>query len=146
MTEARTHARFSSPSVRRKKTIDRSNIRPDALSQESSSSEGERVCEHHAAQLLGCHLPPERIQKVIVVANGKKRETIAQAAMRGARGADHVVCGTRGLGAARSALMKAVGLGGVSHDVVRQSRVPVTVVPITAPVPEMITVRDAPRP
>jgi hypothetical protein len=33
----------------------------------------------------------------------------------------------------------------VSHDVVRHSRVPVTVVPITAPVPEMITVRDAPR-
>ena len=103
------------------------------------------MCEHHATQLLGCHLPPERIQKVIVVANGKKRETIAAAAMRGARGADHVVCGTRGLGAARGALMKAVGLGGVSHDVVRHSRVPVTVVPITAPVPEMITVRDAPR-
>ena len=143
-----THARFSSPSsvgpAEKNRSIDRTSA--DALSQESSSSEGERVCEHHAAQLLGCHLPPERIQKVIVVANGKKRETIAQAAMRGARGADHVVCGTRGLGAARSALMKAVGLGGVSHDVVRQSRVPVTVVPITAPVPEMITVRDAPRP
>jgi nucleotide-binding universal stress UspA family protein len=50
--------------------------------------------------------------------------------------------GTRGVGAVQGAVMRAVGLGGVSHDVVRQSRVPVTVVPITAPVPEMIAVRD----
>ena len=110
-----------------------------------ASSEGERVCDHHAAQLSRCGLPAERIQKVIVVANAKRRETVASAALRGARAADHVVCGTRGAGAARSFVMKAVGLGGVSHDVVRASRVPVTVVPITAPVPEMITVRDPDR-
>lgn len=108
----------------------------------AASSEGERVCDHHAAQLLRCDLPPERIQKVIVVANKRRRESVADAALRGARGADHVVCGTRGVGAARSAILKAVGLGGVSHDVVRRSKVPVTVVPITAPVPEMIIVRD----
>lgn len=98
------------------------------------------MCDHHAAQLVRCHLPPERIQKVIVPV--KARETVAAAALRAARGADHLVMGTRGVGAVQGAVMRAVGLGGVSHDVVRQSRVPVTVVPITAPVPEMIAVRD----
>ena len=98
------------------------------------------MCDHHAAQLVSCHLPPERIQKVI--APVKPRETVAAAALRAARGADHLVMGTRGVGAVQGAVMRAVGLGGVSHDVVRQSRVPVTVVPITAPVPEMIAVRD----
>ena len=107
---------------------------------QGGSSEGERVCDHHAAQLVSCHLPPERIQKVIVPV--KPRETVAAAALRAARGADHLVMGTRGVGAVQGAVMRAVGLGGVSHDVVRQSRVPVTVVPITAPVPEMIAVRD----
>ena len=98
------------------------------------------MCDHHAAQLVSCRLPPERIQKVIVPV--KARETVAEAALRAARGADHLVMGTRGVGAVQGAVMRAVGLGGVSHDVVRQSRVPVTVVPITAPVPEMIAVRD----
>ena len=107
---------------------------------QGGSSEGERVCDHHAAQLVRCRLPPERIQKVIVPV--KARETVAAAALRAARGADHLVMGTRGVGAVQGAVMRAVGLGGVSHDVVRQSRVPVTVVPITAPVPEMIAVRD----
>lgn len=110
------------------------------LKTQGGSSEGERVCDHHAAQLVSCRLPPERIQKVIVPV--KARETVAAAALRAARGADHLVMGTRGVGAVQGAVMRAVGLGGVSHDVVRQSRVPVTVVPITAPVPEMIAVRD----
>ena len=115
---------------------------PKKKTKNTGGSSGERVCDHHAAQLVRCRLPPERIQKVIVPIKKKARETVAQAALRAARGADHLVMGTRGVGAVQGAVMRAVGLGGVSHDVVRQSRVPVTVVPITAPVPEMIAVRD----
>lgn len=118
------------------------SLKKKKLKTQGGSSEGERVCDHHAAQLVRCRLPPERIQKVIVPIKKKARETVAQAALRAARGADHLVMGTRGVGAVQGAVMRAVGLGGVSHDVVRQSRVPVTVVPITAPVPEMIAVRD----
>jgi nucleotide-binding universal stress UspA family protein len=101
------------------------------------------VLDHHRAQLLRCSVPDARIQKVLVVQ--KQKESIAEAALRGARNCDAVVVGTRGIGAVQNAMRRALGLGAVSNEVVHRSKVPVTVVPITTPVPEMITVRDGPR-
>ena len=66
----------------------------------------------------------------------------ASAVLRAVKDADAVVCGSRGLGAAQKALLGVAGLGSVSHELVRGSRVPVTVVPSTTPVPEMITARE----
>ena len=54
---------------------------------------------------------------------------------------DHVCLGSRGLGSLQTALLNAVGLGSVGEHVVKNVRVPVTVVPLSTPVPENITVR-----
>ena len=51
--------------------------------------------------------------------------------------------GTRGLGAIQRALLTAVGLGSVSNELAHHAAVPVTVVPASTPVPEMIRVREA---
>ena len=56
---------------------------------------------------------------------------------------DHVVLGTRGLGALQRALLTAAGLGSVSNELAHHAAVPVTVVPASTPVPEMIRVRES---
>jgi|TARA_B110000977_G_scaffold186824_1_gene253243 nucleotide-binding universal stress UspA family protein len=105
-----------------------------------SQNEGDRVLEHHKAQLLRCEIPEARIEKVIV--HPRRNETTAKAVLRAAKKCDSIICGTRGLGALQNSLLKMVGLGSLSHEVVHNATVPVTVVPVTTPVPEMITVRQ----
>ena len=102
--------------------------------------EGERVLDFHRAQLELCQMPAARVRKVIV--RCRPRESAASAVLRAVKDADAVVCGSRGLGAAQKALRGVAGLGSVSDELVRGSRVPVTVVPSTTPVPEMITARE----
>ena len=85
-------------------------------------------------------MPAARVRKVIV--RCRPRESAASAVLRAVKDADAVVCGSRGLGAAQKALLGVAGLASVSDELVRGSRVPVTVVPSTTPVPEMITARE----
>ena len=113
---------------------------PNSTPYSSPQDEGDRILDHHKVQLLNCKLPETRIEKVIV--HPRKNESTASAVLRASKKADSIICGTRGLGAFQNSLLKAVGLGSLSHDIVQNATVPVTVVPITTPVCEMIEVRE----
>ena len=86
-------------------------------------------------------MPSDRIKTVVV--RCKVNESSARAVERAvdAESPDHVCLGSRGLGSLQGALLNAVGLGSVGEHVVKHVRVPVTVVPLSTPVPENITVR-----
>ena len=98
------------------------------------------------SSLRGSRLPvpvpvPERVAETpsppSIPATSALRKTIKD------QNVDHVVLGTRGLGAIQRALLTAVGLGSVSNELAHHAAVPVTVVPASTPVPEMIRVREA---
>ena len=110
------------------------------LARRRAAEEGERVLDFHRAQLELCQMPAARVRKVIV--RCRPRESAASAVLRAVKDADAVVCGSR-FGRGAEALLGVAGLGSVSlRKLVRGSRVPVTVVPSTTPVPEMITARE----
>lgn len=108
-----------------------------------AQAEGERVLDHHRAQLVLCYLPEPRV-KCVVVRCGE-RESTGDALTKTIKDqkVDHVVLGTRGLGALQRALLTAAGLGSVSNELAHHAAVPVTVVPASTPVPEMIRVRES---
>ena len=149
-----------------------------------AQAEGERVLDHHRAQLVLCDLPEPRVKCVVVRCGERestgdgaglspslpRRPSAARAspspspspnasprplplptipptsALRKTikdQNVDHVVLGTRGLGAIQRALLTAAGLGSVSNELAHHATVPVTVVPASTPVPEMIRVREA---
>ena len=98
------------------------------------------MLDHHRAQLLRCHMPESRVRGVVVKC--RDGESTGRAVINALKdqSCDAVCLGTRGLGALQGALLGVMGLGSVGDFVVHNSKVPVTVVPHTTPVPEMITV------
>lgn len=98
------------------------------------------MLDHHRAQLLRCHMPESRVRSVVVKC--RDGESTGSAVIKAIKdqSCDAVCLGTRGLGALQGALLGVMGLGSVGDFVVHNSKVPVTVVPHTTPVPEMIKV------
>ncbi len=111
--------------------------------QGNPGEEGQRVLDHHKAQLLRCGLAESRISTITVKC--KDRESTGDAVCRTVKrqNCDHVVVGSRGLSAFQQNLLYFVGLGSVAEQVAHHAHVPVTIVPPRTPVEEMITVRGA---
>lgn len=111
--------------------------------QGNPGEEGQRVLDHHKAQLLRCGLAESRISTITVKC--KDRESTGDAICRTVKrqNCDHVVVGSRGLSAFQQNLLYFVGLGSVAEQVAHHAHVPVTIVPPRTPVEEMITVRGA---
>ena len=105
--------------------------------------EGQRVLDHHKAQLLRCGLAESRISTITVKC--KDRESIGDAVCKTVKrqNCDHVVLGSRGLSSVQQNVLHLVGLGSVGEHVAHNAHVPVTIVPPITPVEEMITVRGA---
>ena len=105
--------------------------------------EGQRVLDHHKAQLLRCGLAESRISTITVKC--KDRESIGDAVCKTVKrqNCDHVVLGSRGLSSVQQNVLHLVGLGSVGEHVAHHAHVPVTIVPPITPVKEIITVRGA---
>ena len=105
--------------------------------------EGQRVLDHHKAQLLRCGLAESRISTITVKC--KDRESIGDAVCKTVKrqNCDHVVLGSRGLSSVQQNVLHLVGLGSVGEHVAHHAHVPVTIVPPITPVEEIITVRGA---
>lgn len=111
--------------------------------QGNPGKEGQRVLDHHKAQLLRCGLAESRISTITVKC--KDRESIGDAVCKTVKrqNCDHVVLGSRGLSSVQQNVLHLVGLGSVGEHVAHHAHVPVTIVPPITPVEEMITVRGA---
>lgn len=111
--------------------------------QGNPGKEGQRVLDHHKAQLLRCGLAESRISTITVKC--KDRESIGDAVCKTVKrqNCDHVVLGSRGLSSVQQNVLHLVGLGSVGEHVAHNAHVPVTIVPPITPVEEMITVRGA---
>ena len=111
--------------------------------QGNPGKEGQRVLDHHKAQLLRCGLAESRISTITVKC--KDRESIGDAVCKTVKrqNCDHVVLGSRGLSSVQQNVLHLVGLGSVGEHVAHHAHVPVTIVPPITPVEEIITVRGA---
>lgn len=111
--------------------------------QGNPGKEGQRVLDHHKAQLLRCGLAESRISTITVKC--KDRESIGDAVCKTVKrqNCDHVVLGSRGLSSVQQNVIHLVGLGSVGEHVAHHAHVPVTIVPPITPVEEIITVRGA---
>ena len=82
-----------------------------AFTQAKATKEGQRVLDHHKAQLLRCGLAESRISTVTVKCKDRSPPVMRFARRSSGQNCDHVVLGSRGLSSVQQNVLHLVGLG-----------------------------------